>query len=853
MSDPNARLFKLLRMYCEVSAMAAVALGCLVLGGWAFHIELLKSVLPGLVAVKVNTALGLVFSGTSLLLLLPGESSARTRHIARVLALLVTLIGAATLSEYLFRLDLRIDQLLFVEPAGAVATYSPGRMSPTTSTAFLAIGLALLLLDWKTRRGHGPAQVLSLWGALVAMMAISGYIYNATALYRILLYTQMALHTAIALLLLSSAIFFARPRTGMAGDLTGQGSGSVMARRFLPVVFFVPVFLGWIRLRGQLAGFYGTELGLALYATSNVIVFAILVWLNARRMNKEYDQRSRAELEIRELNAVLEERVAERTGSLEREISVRKQAEARLRLQSMALNAADNAMVITERDLTIVWTNPAFTDLTGYTDEEAVGSNVQDLIRSGVHAPAFYKDIGDTLLAGESWRGEMTNRRKDGRLYPEAQTITPVKDDDGTISHFIAIKSDLTAQHQVAAQLRQAQKMEAVGQLAAGMAHEFNNLLQALMSMASIVRLRAGSAEVAQLGTEMESQIKRGASLTQQLLLFSRNHAIEKSDLDLREQVQKASLLLRQLIPQNIRIVVETSPERLSVECDSGQMQQVLLNLAINARDVMPDGGTLTLRAGASSGEVFLEVEDTGYGMDEATRARIFEPFFTTKEMGKGTGLGLAVVHGIVEDHGGRIDVRSRPGQGSCIRVVLPASVGADLPTLGPSDDADMPVGSGRVLLVEDQEGVRDGITVLLEMIGYEVTAVGSGEEAIALALEPAPDLLLSDITLPGIAGPTLGERLCERWPTLKVVLMSGYLEEALRAKARDREWHFLQKPFEMADLASHLQAALDGKMPGTVSSQSRTTSPAPDGGSLRRPTPQPGVTELATTGPRVA
>ena len=234
MSDHDARLFKFLRMYCEASAIAAVGVGCLVLCGWAFHIELLKSVLPGLVVMKANTALGLAFSGTSLWLLLPGKSHTRRRQIAHFLALLVMVIGAATLIEYLFGLNLRIDQLLFNEPTGTVATYSPGRMAPTTTTAFLAMGLALLLLDWETRRGHRPAQVLSLWAAVVAMMAIVGYIYNATGLYRILLSTQVALNTSIALFLLSGAIFLARPRTGIAADLTGEGSGSVMARRLLP-------------------------------------------------------------------------------------------------------------------------------------------------------------------------------------------------------------------------------------------------------------------------------------------------------------------------------------------------------------------------------------------------------------------------------------------------------------------------------------------------------------------------------------------------------------------------------------------------------------------------------------------
>src|ERR1700737_3306223 len=238
-------------------------------------------------------------------------------------------------------------------------------------------------------------------------------------------------------------------------------------------------------------------------------------------------------------------------------------SEAKEHLQSAALNAVANAVIITERDFTIVWMNPGFTELTGYTDEEAIGRNEQDLLRSGAHDEAFYKEIRDTIFSGKSWTGEMTNRRKDGRPYREASIITPVKDDQGKINHFVSIKTDLTHQRQMEAQLRQAQKMEAVGQLAAGVAHEFNNLLQALMSMATIVRLRSADPKIVKIGTEMELQIARGASITQQLLLFSRSHPAEKSNIDLREKVRKAGILLRQLIPENIKVVIETPPHRL--------------------------------------------------------------------------------------------------------------------------------------------------------------------------------------------------------------------------------------------------------------------------------------------------
>jgi len=410
MSDANPRLFKFLRMYCEATAIAVVVLGCLILSGWAFHIELLKSVLPGLLVLKVNTALGLAFSGTSLWLLLPGESRTRRGYIARFLALLVALIGAATVSEYLFGLNLRIDQLLFNEPVGAAATFSPGRMAPTTATAFLAIGLALLLLDWKTRRGRRPAQVLSLWAALIAMMAISGYLYHATALYRIWLYTQVAIPTAIALSLLSVAVFFARPRTGIAGDLTGEGSGSVMARRLLPAVFTIPILLGWIRWQGQLAGMYGTELGLALFATSNVVVFAVLVWSNARKMNVECSQRRRAEAEIRELNA-----------------------EAKYR---GLLEAAPDAMVVVNQGGEIVLLNLQAERQFGYPRDELLGQNIKNIIPEGFAERLLTRGSGsldDPNVQQMETGIELYGRRKDASHFPIEIMLSPLKSPEGIL------------------------------------------------------------------------------------------------------------------------------------------------------------------------------------------------------------------------------------------------------------------------------------------------------------------------------------------------------------------------------------------------------------------------------------
>ncbi|MEO8035062.1 MAG: hypothetical protein ABI837_11575, partial [Acidobacteriota bacterium] len=265
---PDDRVFRLLRAYCQGAVIAVAGLACLVLLGWVFHVRFLMSVVPGLVSMKVNTALGLAVAAISLGLLLPGQCRGWRGRAARLLASSVLLLGVLSLSQYLFAVNLGIDEWLIWDTEGSVGTSSPGRMAPMTAIAFVAIGAALLSLDWKPRRGGRPAQVLSLLAGLIALMALCGYVYHAAALTRLLMYTQVAVHTAVGLFLLSGAIFFARPQAGMAGDITGAGTGSLMARRFLPAVFFFPLVLGWIRLRGQYAGLYGTELGSALYATA---------------------------------------------------------------------------------------------------------------------------------------------------------------------------------------------------------------------------------------------------------------------------------------------------------------------------------------------------------------------------------------------------------------------------------------------------------------------------------------------------------------------------------------------------------------------------------------------------------
>jgi hypothetical protein len=285
MLDPRWRRLARLRLYSNASCIAAIVLGCVVLCGWMFHIESLKSGFLGSGPIELNTSLGLIFLGISLWLLLPDPPRRARRYWGLFFAAVVACLGAITVIEYVFGLNLRIDQLVFRHDAGAIATHPSGRMSPSTATTFFALGLALLLLDDETRPRRRPAQVLTFWGVFAAIMTLSGYINGASATYRIFSFTPVAVYTALVLAMMSVAILFARPRVGIAGDLTGRFLGSAMARRFLPAVIIVPILAAWLRMRVQTAGFLGIQLGISLNVAINVLTLSLLVWLNARQLN----------------------------------------------------------------------------------------------------------------------------------------------------------------------------------------------------------------------------------------------------------------------------------------------------------------------------------------------------------------------------------------------------------------------------------------------------------------------------------------------------------------------------------------------------------------------------------------
>jgi len=609
--------------------------------------------------------------------------------------------------------------------------------------------------------------------------------------------------------------------------------------------------------------------------------------------------------------------------------------------------------VLTDASGNITWVNAAFTTMTGYTADDALGQNPR-ILKSGTHSQSFYKAMWETLQKGHVWRGEVVNRRKDGALYTEEMTITPVCDDRGGITHFIAIKQDvtqrrlveralqrsqvslqslvdnapfgicrtsiekdcyetvnstfremlggysaeealqlkiskqvwadpkdrermieilrqnsrikgfettfqrrdgspmpvrisgslsrdaengtehfegyvedMTQQSTLEQQVRQVQKLEAVGRLAGGMAHDFNNVLVVIKLSTELMLLQiTPDNPLTKPLLQVSNAADRAAALTRQMLAFGRQQMMQTRIINLNSVVSETSHMLRRVIGEDIELVTKLSESVGNSRLDPDQMAQVILNLAVNARDAMPKGGTLHIETvnvdldDAYTKEhppvqpgryVMLAVSDTGTGIDKSVLPHIFDPFFTTKEVGKGTGLGLSIVYGIVKQSGGYIWAYSEPGYGTTFKLYFPVTMAALEGPIARSETIFHPTGQ-RVLLVEDEAMIRSNVRECLQQLGYQVLEAENGEIALRVWKEHRGriDLVLTDLVMPGIGGHELAEQLAQSHPEVKLLFMSGYTEDnAARRDILLKGSPFLQKPFSAGDLSNAVQQAL--------------------------------------------
>jgi len=530
---------------------------------------------------------------------------------------------------------------------------------------------------------------------------------------------------------------------------------------------------------------------------------------------RDISERKRIAEELRRANEELHRRTAEQLG------------EYRSRL-ALIIDSSEDAIIGKGLDGIITSWNRGAERIYGYTPEEAIGQHISFLAPSD--RPGEIPEILEKIARGESIEHHESERvTKDGRRLDVSISVSPLRDAKGDVIGASAIARDITAQKRAESQLHQSQKMEAVGRLAGGVAHDFNNILGIIRACTEFLRDRIDStAESSPYVENIKKAIERGSSLTRQLLAFSRSSAIQPRVLDLNERLRDVSKLLRPLMGDDVEILVVSKTPAAVVEADPGQLDQIVVNLAVNARDAMPRGGKFILETGttkfdeafaeqhqamAAGKYVLLAISDTGTGMDEATVSRIFEPFFTTKEVGKGTGLGLATVYGIVKQSAGHILVYSELGHGTTFKIYLPSAdhkIGLESK---PEVETVSPKRQGTsILLVEDDETMRGLTRQALEEHGYTVVEADDGKSALEWAESyPASiDLLLTDVVMRRMSGPELVDRLSASHPNLKVVYMSGYTGELMaEQEVLKRGITFLEKPFSRAALLNTIHTTL--------------------------------------------
>ena len=521
----------------------------------------------------------------------------------------------------------------------------------------------------------------------------------------------------------------------------------------------------------------------------------------------------------------LAQRVAEQVSGLLARVRL---AETQHRLGTAVEQTADAVLILDNND-SILYVNPAFERATGYSLAEALGQT-PGLFRSNWHEEGFYQTLHETIAAGQVWKGRLINKRKDGTLFPTDATITPLRNLAGEVVNVVATLRDVTREAQLEEQIRHAQKMEAVGQLAGGIAHDFNNLLAVIqMSSALLQRQMQPEDPLLENVLQIQSTVTRAANITGQLLNFSRREVSRQQVVDLNQLIDDLDWMLRRLVGKDIKLFKSLAQDLRPVQATPSELEQVLVNLVVNARDAMPNGGTLTLETANTvldeayvaenldarpGAHVQLTVSDTGVGIEHEVKPRIFEPFFTTKKRGAGTGLGLATVSGIVKQNGGHILVDSSLGQGATFQVFLPSGEGvAPQPEPKPDVVSDRATVGQTILVVEDEELVRNLTARMLRSRGYQVHVAGSGPEALRISEQcnGRVHLLLADLHMPEMSGLEVARELQSRWPQMQVLYMSGYSATGgLVRRVLDEGALFLPKPFDQHTLLEKVQAALD-------------------------------------------
>ena len=501
------------------------------------------------------------------------------------------------------------------------------------------------------------------------------------------------------------------------------------------------------------------------------------------------------------------------------DITERKKAEEDLKRLAAAVDEAAESIIVTDPKGKIVYVNPAFEKMTGYDAPEIVGKKPA-VLQSGKHDEEFYADLWSTISEGQSWRGRFTNRKKDGALFEEEAVISPVRDETGKTVNYVAVKRDVTHEIALQNQLRHSQKMDALGELAGGVAHDFTNMLVVILGRAQIAKSKV--APSSGIHTDLDEIIDAGnklSILTGELLAFAHKAPISLKNVNLNKAIMGVEALLNRSVGKSVNLTIRTTEGPLLANIDAAQIEQAVVHFAINARDAMSGGGRILIETSwlelseaeaiqlrSQTGSDLIEagryatigVSDTGAGMSKEVAARIFDPFFSTKKDKQSSGLGMSTAYGIVAQHDGCITVYSHPGRGTTITIYLPLLAAPD-----DADTAPLPTGKGEtILLVDDDAVARKALVRILQGLRYTVLEAETGAQCLELARAHKKDidLLISDYVMPGIKGQAFVDEMRKTLPDLKVLLASGYPRTILAGLPDDQR--MIQKPFTLREVA---------------------------------------------------
>lgn len=761
-----------LRRTAGIAAAAVLALGLLVVAGWALDVAFLRGPIPGLIQMKFNTAVAFASMGAALLLVGGRGVAPGRRRLALALAAAAALIGGLSLLEYLLDRNLGIDELTFDDAPGAAMTVDPGRLAPQSAVNFLLLGVAVLVMDAPHRRLRELAEVLVLLPMAIAAFAVIGYAYGAGSFTGVAAFSPIALHTAIGFLVLGVAIVSSRPDRGLAGILVGDTAGGMIARRLLPVVAVALPALGWLRLVGERHGFYDHGTGVALLVLAFMLILVVGIAATAHSFNRLEAARREAAEERQKLAAIVE--------------------------------SSEDAIIGKDLDGTIMSWNAGAERLYGHSSAEAVGNSISLII------PPERAGEAEQILAAVA-RGEQVvhsdtiRRRQDGTLAEVSVAVSPIRDTTGRIVGAASIAHDITGRRLAEEATRRAREEAEVAreeaehanaaksEFLSRMSHELRTPLSAVLGFGELL-------EMGQLDERQRYaivQILKGGrhllDLIDELLDISRIEAGELSisiePVRVREVIEEA-VALAQPLGSKREISVEASLDGygdLFVAADLQRLKQVLLNLLSNAIKYNREGGRVTASVRREREHLRIAVTDTGPGIDAAEQELLFQPFERLgAEAGEiqGTGLGLALSKGLVTAMGGVIGVESEPGAGSTFFVELAEAEAGSESTRSAStsltngNSASPAEHSGQVLYIEDKFANLNLVESALAQHrpGTTVLTAMQGALGLELALEHRPDLVLLDLHLPDMSGERVLKllRSDERTRLLPVVVLSA-------------------------------------------------------------------------------